>query len=146
MYNILAMLQELGPPLGLHVNIHKCEVFSHSSLDLFPAAIKKSHTPNLDISFPMGSPIGDAEFCHHYIAHKRLEAQSLLSRLDDVGLIDPQVALTLLRMCGGFCRLVHLARTTPPSLSSSCMIRMFADASPPALWLILQMLLGSSPC
>ncbi|KAL5477544.1 hypothetical protein EMCRGX_G024355 [Ephydatia muelleri] len=113
-YNILAMLQELGPPLGLHVNIHKCEVFSHSSLDLFPAAIKKSHTPNLDI---LGSPIGDAEFCHHYIAHKRLEAQSLLSRLDDVGLIDPQVALTLLRMCGGFCRLVHLARTTPPLLS-----------------------------
>ncbi|KAL5487053.1 hypothetical protein EMCRGX_G019610 [Ephydatia muelleri] len=40
--------------------------------------------------------LGDAEFCHHYIAHKRLEAQSLLSRLDDVGLIDPQVALTLL--------------------------------------------------
>ena len=45
----------------------------------------------------------DTEFCHHYIAHKRLEAQSLLSRLDEVGLIDPQVALTLLRMCGGFC-------------------------------------------
>ncbi|KAL5479457.1 hypothetical protein EMCRGX_G022983 [Ephydatia muelleri] len=40
--------------------------------------------------------LGDAEFCHHYIAHKRLEAQSLLSRLDNVGLIDPQVALTLL--------------------------------------------------
>ena len=116
--NILAMLQELGPPLGLHVNIHKCEVFSHSSLDLFPAAIKKSHTPNLDI---LGSPIGDAEFCHHYIAHKRLEAQSLLSRLDEVGLIDPQVALTLLRMCGGFCRLVHLARTTPPSLSRAAL-------------------------
>ena len=116
--NILAMLQELGPPLGLHVNIHKCEMFSHSSLDLFPAAIKKSHTPNLDI---LGSPIGDAEFCHHYIAHKRLEAQILLSRLDDVGLIDPQVALTLFRMCGGFCQLVHLARTTPPLLSRAAL-------------------------
>ena len=117
-YNILAMLQELGPSLGLHVNIHKWEVFSHSSLDLFPAAIKKSHTPNLDIQ---GSPLGDAEFCHHYIVHKRLEAQSLLSRLDDVGLIDHQVALTLLRMCGSFCRLVHLARTTPPSLSRAAL-------------------------
>ena len=93
-------------------------MFSHSSLDLFPAAIKKSHTPNLDI---LGSPIGDAEFCHHYIAHKRLEAQSLLSRLDDVGLIDTQVTLTLLRMCGGFCRLVHLARTTPSSLSRAAL-------------------------
>ncbi|KAL5515639.1 hypothetical protein EMCRGX_G000834 [Ephydatia muelleri] len=117
-YNILAMLQELGPSLGLHVNIRKCEVFSHSSLDLFPAAIKKSHTPNLDI---LGSPLGDAEFCHHYIAQKRLEAQSLLSRLDDVGLIDPQVTLTLLHMCGGFCRLVHLARTTPPLLSHAAL-------------------------
>ena len=38
-----------------------------------------------------------------------------------MGLIDPQVALTLLRMCGGFCRLVHLARTTPPSLSRAAL-------------------------
>ena len=30
--------------------------------------------------------------------------------------MDPQVALTLLCMCGGFCRLAHLARATPPSL------------------------------
>ena len=38
-----------------------------------------------------------------------------------MGLIDPQVALTLLHMCGGFCRLVHLARTTPPSLSRAAL-------------------------
>ena len=31
--------------------------------------------------------------------------------------MDPQVALTQLRKCGGFCRLTHLSRTTPPSLS-----------------------------
>eukprot|EP00731_Ephydatia_muelleri_P024447 Em0016g718a len=31
-------------------------------------------------------------------------------------LCDPQVALLLLRLCGSFCRLVHLARSTPPSL------------------------------
>ena len=37
--NILALLQELGPPLGLHVNIPKCEVFSQSSLDCFPSDI-----------------------------------------------------------------------------------------------------------
>ena len=30
--------------------------------------------------------------------------------------MDPQVALLLLRQCGGFCKLVHLARSTPPSL------------------------------
>ena len=30
--------------------------------------------------------------------------------------MDPQVALTLLRMCGGICWLAHLAHATPPSL------------------------------
>ena len=61
--NILALLQELGPPLGLHVNIPKCEVFSQSSLDCFPSDIKKSTNSNIDI---LGSPIGDTEFCHQF--------------------------------------------------------------------------------
>ena len=112
--NILALLQELGPPLGLHVNIPKCEVFSQSSLDCFPSDIKKSNNSNIDI---LGSPIGNTEFCHQFI-RKQSEAKS---RLEDVSLIDPQVALTLLRVCGGFCRLVHLARTTPPSLSRAAL-------------------------
>ena len=76
--NVLALLQELGPPLGLHVNIRKCEVFSQCSLDVFPA-----------------------DFCHQCISHKWSEAQNLLSKLADVGLVDPQVALTLHRICGG---------------------------------------------
>ena len=42
----------------------------------------------------------------------------MLSRLQDVAIIDPQVAFTLLRVCGSFCRLAHIARSTPPSLSS----------------------------
>ena len=37
-------------------------------------------------------------------------------RLEEVGGVDPQVALTLLHMCGGFCRFPHLARATPPPL------------------------------
>ena len=116
--NVLALLQELGPPLGLHVNIRKCEVFSQSSLDIFPAGIKKSNNPNIEI---LGSPIRDADYCHQFISHKRSEAQNLLSKLADVGLVDPQVALTLLCMCGGFCRLAHLSRTTPPSLSGAAL-------------------------
>ena len=114
--NVWALLQELGPPLGLHVNISKCEVFIQNSLDIFPAGIKKSNKPNIEI---LGSPIGDADFCHQFISRKRSEAQNLLSKLADVGLVDPQVALTLFHICGGFCRLAHLSRTCtpPPSLS-----------------------------
>ena len=33
--------------------------------------------------------------------------------------IDPQVDFTLLRLCGRFCRLAHIAQSTPPSLSST---------------------------
>ena len=45
----------------------------------------------------------------------------LLSRLVDVGASDPQVALTLLRLCGSYCKLIHLARATPPSLVSEAL-------------------------
>ena len=38
-------------------------------------------------------------------------------QLEEVGSQDPQVALMLLRTCSGFCKLAHLARATPPSLS-----------------------------
>ena len=41
----------------------------------------------------------------------------LLPRLVEVACFDSQVALILLRMCGGYCELVHLARATPPSLA-----------------------------
>ncbi|KAL5477752.1 hypothetical protein EMCRGX_G024590 [Ephydatia muelleri] len=67
--DVLALFHELGPPL---VNIHNCEVFSHSSLDIFSAGVKNSNNPNIKI---LGSPIGDAEFCHQFINHKRSEAK-----------------------------------------------------------------------
>ena len=38
-------------------------------------------------------------------------------QLEEVDPHDPQVALMLLRTCSGFCKLAHLARATPPSLS-----------------------------
>ena len=82
---------------------------------MFPDSMKAFHTPNLDI---LGAPIGDYIHCAKFIASKRVEALKLLSRLQDVAVIDPQVAFTLLRVCSSFCRLAHIARSTPPSLSS----------------------------
>ena len=76
--------------------------------------MKQSHNPNIEI---LGIPIGDKDFCSAFISRKRSEARPLLERLEEVGAVDPHVALTLLRMCGGFCRLAHLARATPPSLA-----------------------------
>ena len=81
---------------------------------MFPDSMKAFHTPNLDI---LGAPIGDYIHCTKFIASKSVEALKLLSRLHDVAVIDPQVAFTLLRVCGSFCRLAHIPRSTPPSLS-----------------------------
>ena len=82
---------------------------------MFPLGMKVSHVPHLVI---LGAPIGDYLFCASYIASKHTEAMKLLSWLVEVACLDPQVALILLRMCGGYCKLVHLARATPRSLAS----------------------------
>eukprot|EP00731_Ephydatia_muelleri_P034398 Em0058g4a len=87
----LSLIEELGPSLGTNINLAKCELFSHFGNSMFPPAVKFSHHPNLEI---LGAPI-------------------------DVAAVDPHVALSLLRLCGSYCRLVHLARATPSSLAGS---------------------------
>ena len=57
----------------------------------------------------------------------RATAAKLLSQLVTVGSLDPQVALILLRQCAGYCKLVHLARSTPPSLISDGLALFDAD-------------------
>ena len=99
---------KLGSALG-------CELFSLSDLStcMFPSEMKKSNVPHFEI---LGSLIGDAIFCTKYVSQKCAIASKLLTQLEEVGSVDPQVALLLLRQCGSFCKLVHLARSTPPSL------------------------------
>ena len=82
---------------------------------MFPSGMKVSHVPHLVI---LGAPIRNYLFCACYIASKRSEAMKLLLRLVEVACFDPQVALILLQMCGCYCKMVHLARATPPSLAS----------------------------
>ena len=110
----LSLIEELGPSLGTHINLAKCELFSHFGNSMFPPAVKFLHHPNLEI---LGAPIGDYLYCSKFIAGKCADARKLLSSLVDVAAVDPHVALSLLRLCGSYCRLVHLARATPSSLA-----------------------------
>ena len=75
---------------------------------MFPLNITKSDKPNMEI---LGIPIDDQDFCSSFKKHSK--AKILLSQLEGVGVVDPQVALILLRLCGTMCKLVHLARATP---------------------------------
>ena len=120
----LTIIQAQGPSLGFFVNLKKCELFSVSDLSSFPPSIQTSNQPNMEI---LGAPIGDAEFCRQFFASKHQAALALLSTINDLGCIDPQVALALLRLCSSFCKLAHIARTTPPHLILSSMEKFDID-------------------
>ena len=108
------LIEELGPALGLHINLIKCELFGRMGNTSFPPSVRCSLLPNFDI---LGVPIGDYLHCTHLIEEKISQAKVLLSTLVEVVAADLHVAISLLQICGSFCKLVHLARTTPPSLS-----------------------------
>ena len=83
-----------------------------------------SQEPNFEV---LGAPIGDSIFCAKILAQRRAKAAKLLSHLVTVGSFDPQVALLLLRQCPGYCKLVHLAHSTPSSLISDGLALFDAD-------------------
>ena len=87
----LSLIMELGPSLGLLVNIGKCELFC-KNVRMFPEALKVSTVPHFEI---LGAPIGDYIYCASFVSTKRSEALKLLSKLEDVAIKDPQVALLL---------------------------------------------------
>ena len=62
-----------------------------------------------------------------FISRKHQAALALLSTLEEIGSLDPQVALALLHLCSGFCKLIHIARVTPPHLILDAMQRYDAD-------------------
>eukprot|EP00731_Ephydatia_muelleri_P005623 Em0002g1799a len=77
----------------------------------------------------------------NFITGKRDEAKKLLSQLKEVAVPDPQVAITLLRICGSYCRLIHLAQTTPPNLVSDA-LSLFDDDLASLLSLLPMLLPG----
>ena len=88
-------------------------MFSRNGISLFPALVKSSILPNLEI---LGAPIGDIVHFSRFFAEKHKLFKVLLRAISDVAAVDLHVAISLLRMCGGYCKLVHLARPTPTNL------------------------------
>ncbi|KAL5475323.1 hypothetical protein EMCRGX_G027418 [Ephydatia muelleri] len=67
------------PPLGLNINIAKCELFSSRDLSSFPEEMRRSNVPHFEI---LGAPIGDLVFCAKFVAQKQSEASKLLKELE----------------------------------------------------------------
>ena len=104
-----------GPKWGLHLNVAKCELITNPAASdrfaLFPdiPGLNKNTDGNLDI---LGSPIGSTSFCHRYLLENPISlAEDSLTAIQKLD--DPQVALSLIRHCTGFCKMVYALRTTP---------------------------------
>ena len=85
----LHLIKELGPHMGLFINVSKREVFRPQGNNLFTPAVK---LPNLSIP---GVPIGDNLHCSHFIAEKSSNAKVLLSALVEVAAVDLHLAATV---------------------------------------------------
>ena len=59
------LLEELGPALGIHINLTKCEIFGRMGNTSFPPSVRSSLLSYLDI---LGVPIGDYLHCTHFIS------------------------------------------------------------------------------
>ena len=75
----LMLIQEMGPKLGLHVNIAKCELFCKSNATTFPSELRISNMPHFEI---LGVPIGD------YLISLRPNAMKLRSCYPNLNLLQ----------------------------------------------------------
>ncbi|KAL5491482.1 hypothetical protein EMCRGX_G016778 [Ephydatia muelleri] len=89
---VIAIIKEQGPHLGLFIKDSNYELFSTCNLNSFPLQMKRSNTANLVL---LGAPIGDLIFCAKFISSLRSKISDLLSRLQQIGPKDPQVAYRL---------------------------------------------------
>ena len=156
----LDLMMELGPHLGLHTNLHKCELFNRNQNSFFPTSVKFSPNRNMII---LASPLGDLIHCTRFFAERCTGSKNLHGAITEVAEVDLHVAFSLFRLCANFCEHVYLSRTTPPSICSvslklfdedvqSCLTACLADSkwsqvqlSPNMGGLGLRSLSGHSP-
>jgi len=106
----LKVIAEMGPDLGLELNLMKNEVvfFWDDTPDPFPGEVERFR----DAFELLGSPIGDEAYCRKFIS--KFTAKAVAHTLGPLSsLDDPQVVHMLLRLCASFCRVVHLLRAVP---------------------------------
>ena len=69
--HVLSIIKDLEPPLGLHINLSKCELFSVNDLSRFPDEMKKIQCASFRYTW------GSNLFCAKYIAQKPTGASKL---------------------------------------------------------------------
>ena len=109
-------VKEKASSIGLEFNSSKCEVIptaGHNASinkELFPSDVIFKDDGDFEL---LGGPIGSDTYCNDHTQGRVEKAKELLHALGE--LPDPQVALTLLRHCASFGKLVFSLRVVPHS-------------------------------
>jgi hypothetical protein len=103
----LELIQELGPPLGLHLNLSKCVIFGPKKAT-FPQEIGLA-TEGLVV---LGAPVGDSNFVSKEVQVIVCKAGSLISQSRDIQ--DTQMELLVLRCCNGSAKMLFWLRNCDP--------------------------------
>ena len=103
----LELIKELGPPLGLHLNLSKCVVFGPKKAT-FPQEIGLA-TEGLIV---LGAPVGDSNFVSKEVQVIVCKSASLISQSRDIQ--DPQMELLVLRCCTGSAKMLFWLRNCDP--------------------------------
>ena len=114
----LRILQERGQEIGFNMNVSKCRAY-------WPKTLQASLTP-LTQQFPLqvpkdgglallGAPIGTDEFIQSYFDAKLTSCSNSLRLLDPIP--DSRIRFHLHRMTDSVCKVLHVFRLTPPSIS-----------------------------
>ena len=101
------VIEKKGPQWGLHLNAAKCEIITHPASSHRSSVFPDLPGPNKNLEgnfYFLGIPVGSPEFCREYLVNKAVEmAEDSLDAITH--LKDPQVALSLIRHCIGFCQM-----------------------------------------
>lgn len=99
--------------LGFKANLRKTQACWWTPQHIPDVSRAISTHPTLEV---LGSPIGPDEACLAFLETKLSIHNRLFSSLPEHR--DPQLALSILRFCGGASRITYTLRTTNPRLTS----------------------------
>lgn len=117
---VIALIEEHGPPLGLHLSRSKSEIWWPAPNDtewlFYPEGIAMVRDDGVKL---LGSPIGSADFANRLLLKRIHKIDALFTEVRK--LEEPQVQFCLLRSCVGFPKIAFSLRTCPPVHLTECL-------------------------
>ena len=109
---IVPELRERLTDIGLELDMRKSKLFTKGDLTTYPELREiPTSTQGLEV---LGFPFGESNFVRERLRKKFDSVMDFCRRVSTLG--EPQIAASLLRLCAGTCRVLHLIKVVQPDL------------------------------